>query len=536
MPPAGLAEELSWLADASNDVVQTYSAWSGSLRRRTLGILALIAALDMVLLIAGLWTVRRYLAERASAEQSLRESDERFRQLAENIREVFYIRDMENDRMLYVSPAYEEIWGRPVDRIYENPADFLSLVHPDDKERVSSMRDEQLGGKAFNDEYRIVRDDGEVRWIRARSFPVKNASGIVCRVAGIAEDITKRRRAEEALRQSELKHRALIESAADAMLLADQHGNLLDANRKAESLLDRCKSEIMSLNVRDIHPDEDLKRTLRAFEGIISDGTGELIDGQVIRKDGEVVPVDILGSVIEIDGEKIVQGIFRNVSERQNREAERVAEAMRQRDTLVREVHHRIKNNLQGVLGLLRQQAQANPEVRAPLNKAITQLGSVAVVHGLQGKRPDDVVALCDLVSEIIQAARHLTEALVHPELDVAVSEPIRVAAKEAVPLALVVIELVFNAIKHSPSDAVGNIIVHVTEEGAGARIRIVNPARGLPPGFDLSKGVGLGTGFGLVKALLPPDGAALDVFYENGFVTAELLLSEPVLESRTLE
>ncbi|WP_245894342.1 hybrid sensor histidine kinase/response regulator [Chamaesiphon polymorphus] len=142
--------------------------------------------------------------KRLDAEQALRESEERFRQLAENITEsVFWIFDPTTPEMLYVSPAYERIWGRSGAGLSANFMEWIEAIHPEDRHRIhTSFLEHSLAGN-YDREYRIVRPDGSIRWIRDRGFPIQDREGVPYRVVGIAEDITERKLTEAALRRTE---------------------------------------------------------------------------------------------------------------------------------------------------------------------------------------------------------------------------------------------------------------------------------------------------------------------------------------------
>jgi diguanylate cyclase (GGDEF)-like protein/PAS domain S-box-containing protein len=144
----------------------------------------------------------RDITEGKQAEEKLRVSEEQFRQLAENIREVFFILTPEPVRVTFISPAYDEIWGRPRQEVYDRPAAWMESVHAEDRERAGAFYARCMQGRQSEMECRITRPDGSVRWIDARSFPVRDAEGKFIRVVGIAEDITTRTRKENALREA----------------------------------------------------------------------------------------------------------------------------------------------------------------------------------------------------------------------------------------------------------------------------------------------------------------------------------------------
>jgi PAS domain S-box-containing protein len=130
----------------------------------------------------------------ARTEEALRESEERFRQLAENIPQSFWL--LESGRLLYISPAYDAIWGRPREPLYNDVTPYLESIHPDDLPGVMQFVNQLVLDTPTPHEYRIIRPDGAVRWISSRAFPVRDARGTIYRIAGLSEDITARKEAE----------------------------------------------------------------------------------------------------------------------------------------------------------------------------------------------------------------------------------------------------------------------------------------------------------------------------------------------------
>jgi diguanylate cyclase (GGDEF)-like protein/PAS domain S-box-containing protein len=152
--------------------------------------------------VTGMFGIARDIGERKRAEESLRNSEEKFRELAEHIRVVFFVTTAEPFAITYISPAYDQIFGRKREQVYDQQTAWIESIHPEDRERVQSVLAESQKGNETKVEYRIARPDGLVRWISTLTFPVHDYEGKLVRMVGILEDITERREKEDALREA----------------------------------------------------------------------------------------------------------------------------------------------------------------------------------------------------------------------------------------------------------------------------------------------------------------------------------------------
>jgi PAS domain S-box-containing protein len=287
------------------------------------------------------------ITQRKQAEEALRHSEERFRQMAENIHEVFWMADPELTQMLYVSPAYESIWGRTCASLYAQPRSFIEAIHPDDWKRVLAAF-EQHRQSGFSHEYRIIQPDGSVRWIWERGFPVRNQAGQLESFVGVSQDISERKQMEEALRESEARFRLLAENSTDMISRhTPQEGIFLYASPACQTLLGYMPEELVGhLAYEFFHPD-DLAQIRKSHATILDLPVTYTVAYRHRCKDGHYIWLETTcrtirdqqtGAVLEI------QSASRDITERK-----RAEEALRQqvkREQLMTRMTQRIHQSL----------------------------------------------------------------------------------------------------------------------------------------------------------------------------------------------
>ena len=264
--------------------------------------------------------------ERRRAEEKLRKSEERFREMAEHISEAFWLYDWDKREVIYTSPAYENIWGRPVENLYACEAEWNESVHPDDLEyaRASFKKIVQTGGGEKR-EYRIVRPDGSVRWVSDSGFAIRDENGQVVRIAGIAEDITERKRAEVALRESEERFRELAELMPETIFEVNLEGQLTFVNRNAYNYFGYTQADLKrGLSSFDMIIPADRDRAQENVARILSGEQTGINEYTALRRDGNTFPVMIYSAPIFKEGKPVgLRGFAIDITDRKTAEEER---------------------------------------------------------------------------------------------------------------------------------------------------------------------------------------------------------------------
>lgn len=340
------------------------------------------------------------VTESVRAEQALQESEERFRELAESIREVFWLKEPGKNEFLYISPAFEQVWEKSHASLVNDPGSRFSAVHPDDVENAREVFARQDRGEPAESEYRIVMADGRVKWIRSRAFPVRDKSGHLVRIAGIATEITSEKiyeaqliqaRAEAEAANSQLSTqnavldrerktlRAFIDNVPDLMYVKDRESRFLIANREvarrmgaesAEDLIGRTDFDFYPFEMAQRFYDNE-QQLIRTGEAIFdledelpvaaTNDTVILLTTKVPLHDhyGRVTGLAGIGRDITARkrGEDALHDSnrqLREATERANQLALEAEAANKAKSEFLANMSHEIRTPMNGALGMLR--------------------------------------------------------------------------------------------------------------------------------------------------------------------------------------
>jgi two-component system, cell cycle sensor histidine kinase and response regulator CckA len=276
--------------------------------------------------------LRQEIEDRRQAEGALRQSEERFREMAAHVREVFWLLDWESQRMVYASPAYETVWGRPVAALLADFGEWVRSIHPDDRKAAEDwLASIAVTRGAETREYRIVRPDGAVRWIADRGVAIAATDGRVTRLTGIAEDITARKRAEEEFVKRQKFLESILFHAPDAIVTLDARHRVIEWNPGAESLFGYTFEEAVGRNLDDLVARADVYPEAAAITRLVlAGGKFEPLETVRYTKDGRPIPVIAAGTPIMVKGElQGVVAVYTDISAR--KEAETALRASEER-------------------------------------------------------------------------------------------------------------------------------------------------------------------------------------------------------------
>jgi len=498
-----------------------------------------------------IWTFRD-ITERKQMEESLRESEEKFRQLADNITDVFWMTSPDLNIMHYISPGYELIWGRSMESLYANPHQWVEAILPEERERVFAIFGTLMQNKAMvSVEYQISRPDGAIRWIHDRGFQVRNAAGNLVRLAGIATDITERKHAQESLRLLG----SAVEQAKESIMITDAE---LDLPGPRIIFVNPAFTKITGYNEEDV-----MGKTPRILQGPRTDKSvlsrlrqnlerGKMFEGETInyRKDGkefdlewQVAPIRNAGGIITH-----FVAIQRDITERKRVESHLFqSQKMETVGKLAAGIAHEFNSIMTAIIGqselILGDLPSGNPLIenateihkaaeraatltrqllaygrKQTLRPEILDLNSVlagmeTMLRNLAGKDVDVRIALAPALGAVKADAGQIEQVIVNIAMNAADAMPN--GGKLTLETADITLDNAY--VSRLPELKVGAyVMLAITDTGAGMSEEV--KARLFEP-FFTTKGVGNGTGLGLAMChgIVKQSGGHIAVYSEPG-------------------
>lgn len=481
------------------------------------------------------------------AEPDQHETTEQLRELVAHLQQVFWMKNAADTAVLYVSPAYEKIWGRSRSSLCDNSQTFLDSIHPEDRNRVAAAMARKHETEGYEEEYRIVRPDETTRWIWARTYPVRDERGEIMRYAGIAEDVSERKWAEK--ERSRLA--AIIELTEDAIVSINLEGIVISWNRGAERKYGYTAEEIIGCPIFTLIPADHCEEYLAVMEKIKNgEPTASPYDAVRRRKDGTLInlsvgiaPIEARDGVV-IGASKISHDISRvRKLETQLIEAQKMAVVAQ----LVGGVAHDFNNILAVILGyseLTMQDLGPDHPLRGPIGaiRHAAERGAGLTRQLLVFSRKETVLPTVIDLNEVLGNMDSMLRQLIDENIELTLTPGIQIGRVKADPgyVGQVLMNLVVNARDAMPDG--GKILVatsdvtldesytaqhpgvvcgdyvmlSVTDTGSGIsdeiRAHLFEP-------FFTTKPTGRGTGLGLTtcQTIVQQSGGHIGLYSEIG-------------------
>jgi hypothetical protein len=358
-------------------------------------------------------------------------------------------------------------------------------VHPDDQALVAEALQRQRQGEPTNKEYRIIHADGSIRWIFARTFPIYDEAGTLLRHVGIAEDTTVRKQTEEALRQQTELLQTILDHVPAMINFFDHDGKTMWVNREWQTILGWTLEEARQRDLLiNFFPDpEEHRQVLHA----IQTANRQWTESRIHTRHGTVI--DTAWANVRLSDGRII-GIGQDISDRKQAEAQ-IRASLKEKESLLQEIHHRVKNNLQVISSLLKLQANRvdDAQARQALEDSWSRVDSMALVH--ESLYRSENLSNINFEEYIYTLTINLFHIYDVQSQDITVMVEVGADAvldlDQAVPCGLIVNELISNALKHGFKDThKGHICVSFCKNDHNQLVlSVANSGDDLPPDFD---------------------------------------------------
>jgi PAS domain S-box-containing protein len=375
------------------------------------------------------------------------------------------------------------------------------VVHPDDlTPTISAWRYALETGMTYQISHRIKRSDKTYRWYLSRAVAVCDDQGRIVKWCGTATDIDDQKRAEEALRQYDL----LSAHISDIIFFIRREDmRILEANAAAVTQYGYTREELLSKTIDDLCADKDLNSIAKQIA--LADDSGLVFETVHRRKDGSRFNVEVSSRGASIHGMRTLVSVVRNITERKQAE-EQIRASLREKEILLQEIHHRVKNNMQVIKSLLNLQAATiqDDRLKEQFNESSSRVNAMAIVHEILYQ--SESLARIDLhtyVSRLASGLYGMYRASAKGIRLMIEVKDVFLSMDEAVPCGLVINELISNALKYAFSESQsGEITIKAhTREPEQIELGVSDNGIGLPQTIELHKVSSLG--LKLVRGLI---------------------------------
>lgn len=439
----------------------------------------------------GIMGIARDITEHRNAEAALRKSEEKYRKIFESLHDVYYLTDKDGI-ITEISPSVTKQAGwDPGDVIGHPVTDFY--LDPSSRETFTKILKEE---GAVNDyELQLLAKDGTVIDVSVNSRIVLDQDCQPVGVEGVLRNIAVRKKMEKALRESEEKFRTMVELSLQGIFIV-QDMRLVYANEAISQITGFSMEELHSLPPDKlqgiVHPEDKKLVWGRLADRLAGKEVPSRYEFRTIRKDGETVWLEMISSRIEFEGKPAIQGAVIDISDRQQAD-EKTKASLKEKEVMLREIHHRVKNNMQIILSLLRIQSRAvkDRETREMFKQSQNRIRSMALIHEALYKSGD--LAHIDIADYISRMTTHLLSIYREDLGEVEIEQDaggIFLDINRAIPCGLMISELVSNSLKHAfPEKRGGHILIRMTKSEKGKTTLIVKDnGIGFPAGLDFRK------------------------------------------------
>ena len=419
--------------------------------------------------------------ERKQAQAALRESEQFLHSVIDHASIVLWAIDKNGVFTFSEGKVLKKLGLRPGEVVGRS----LFNVYADNPQIVSDAR-RVLEGEAFS-----TTTEAEGITFDSRHSPMKDDEGSVIGAIGVAMDVTAQKRAEESLRESEEKYRTLFDMESDALALMDiETGDMLDVNQAFIDLYGLSKKEILCMKNTDFSAEPDkTQKSIQDHEKFIPIRYHK-------KKDGTVFPAEITVSIFEYQGREVLISAVRDITDRKHAERQ-IRASLKEKEILLREIHHRVKNNFEIISSLLDMSSMRtdSQETQSLLINAQARIHSMSLIHSqlYQNDRFDRI----DMVRHIRELSHHLLSVFGGGKKIDLIIEPSKVylSVDQAIPCALVLNELISNAFKHAFREKKqGTVRVSIsTPDDTTVLIKVIDDGDGIPEGTDIYRQTGLG-------------------------------------------